>query len=104
MRRAARADANQTEIIKFLRELGASVQPLHTVGGGCPDLLVGRGGRNFLLEVKDGTKSASRQILTPDQGAWRAAWSGQYAVVTSKEDCLSVLGMSIDPDGFRLTG
>ena len=42
MRRAARTDANQAEIVAALRGVGASVQPLHAVGQGCPDLLVGK--------------------------------------------------------------
>ena len=55
--RAAKVDKNQTEIVEAFRKLGFSVQHLHTVGGGVPDLLVGRGGINLLVEVKDGGKS-----------------------------------------------
>ena len=49
--RVAKVDANQAAIVKVLRQMGASVQPLHTVGQGTPDLLVGIQGRNYLLEV-----------------------------------------------------
>ena len=52
MRRAAKIDANQTEIVKALRQVGASVQSLASTGKGCPDLLVGFRGVNWLLEVK----------------------------------------------------
>ena len=38
---AARVDANQPEIVKALRGVGATVQHLHKVGQGCPDLMVG---------------------------------------------------------------
>jgi DNA-binding NarL/FixJ family response regulator len=41
MHRAAKVDANQTEITAALRQMGATVQHIHTVGKGCPDLLVG---------------------------------------------------------------
>ena len=41
MRRAAAVDANQTAIIRALRKAGVSVQPLHTVGQGCPDIIAG---------------------------------------------------------------
>jgi hypothetical protein len=56
MRRAARTDSNQTEIVATLRSLGCSVQMLHAVGAGCPDLLIGIDGQNLLLEIKDGSK------------------------------------------------
>jgi len=38
--KAARTDANQSEIVAGLRAIGATVQPLHAVGKGCPDLMV----------------------------------------------------------------
>ena len=61
MRRASRTDRNQNEIIDALRKAGASVQPLHTVHDGVPDLLVGFQGRNFLMEIKDWQKSRLAQ-------------------------------------------
>jgi hypothetical protein len=81
--RAAKTDANQSEIVKALRKMGATVQPLHTVGQGTPDLLVGIQGRNFLLEVKDGNKPPSAQKLTADQVEWHGGWRGQVEVVNS---------------------
>ena len=87
MRRAARVDRNQKEIVEHLRKKGATVQPLHTVGRGCPDLLVGYAGTNYLIEVKDGDKPASQRKLTPDEDAWHYMWMGQVAVVTCPWDC-----------------
>jgi hypothetical protein len=63
MRRAAKVDANQTEIVQALRQIGAVVQSLAAVGNGCPDLLVGYRNRLFLLELKDGNKPPSAQKL-----------------------------------------
>lgn len=83
MRRAAKVDANQTEVVKALRKIGATVQPLHTVGRGCPDLLVGWRQKNFLFEVKDGNKPPSARELTPDEKRWIADWRGPVFVVTS---------------------
>jgi hypothetical protein len=60
VRRAAKVDANQREVVAALRGAGASVQLLHAVGEGCPDLLVGYKGLTMLLEVKDGSKAAER--------------------------------------------
>jgi len=91
MRRAAKVDRNQAEIVAALRAHGASVQPLHTVGQGCPDLLVGFDGQNFLLEIKDGQKIPSKQRLTPDQVEWHSAWGGAVAVAKDTADALAIV-------------
>lgn len=88
MRTKSRVDANQEEIIQALRSAYASVQPLHTVGNGVPDLLVGYRGRNFLFEIKDGNKFPSHQKLTPHQEKWHLEWRGQVIVVNSVKDAL----------------
>ena len=76
MRRAARTDSNQEEIVKALRAVGASVESLAAVGHGVPDLLVGYQGKTILMEVKDGEKPPSQRKLTPDQGKWHYEWNG----------------------------
>ena len=92
MRRAARVDANQTEIVKALRQVGASVQSLAATGKGVPDLLVGFRGKNLLLEVKDGGKVKSARKLTSDQVEWHQGWRGHVAVVESVEQAIKILG------------
>ena len=92
MRQAARIDANQPDIIKALRSVGASVQPLHTVGAGCVDLAVGFRGANYLLEVKDGRQPPSKRRLTPDEEKWHAEWRGHVAVVNSVDEALQEIG------------
>ncbi len=85
-------DANQAQIVDALRSCGASVQPLHMVGGGVPDLLVGYRNRTALIEVKDGSQPPSKRQLTPDQLDWHAAWrGGTLAVVCDVESALRVL-------------
>lgn len=91
MRRAAKVDANQADIVAALRKIGASVQPLHAVGSGCPDLLVGWRGMTSLLEVKDGSKPPSARKLTPDQVEWHANWRGQVAVVETIEQAIEAI-------------
>lgn len=91
MRRAAKVDANQAEIVKALRQVGASVQSLASTGKGCPDLLVGIRGLNFLIEVKDGAKPESDRKLTPDQVVWHQTWRGRVYVVESVEQALEVI-------------
>jgi hypothetical protein len=89
--RAAKIDANQPEIVKALRTVGASVCHLHAVGRGCPDLAVGFHGINYFLEIKDGEKVPSAQALTPDQITWHQEWRGQVVVVNSVESALKAI-------------
>ena len=91
MRRAAKVDANQTEIVKALRQVGASVQSLAATGKGCPDLLVGFRGKNLLLEVKDGGKVKSARKLTEDQVVWHQTWRGKVYIVESVDQALNLL-------------
>ena len=69
------------------------MQPLHTVGKGCPDLLCGVRGTNLLIEIKDGQKVPSARKLTPDEAAWHQSWRGQVAIVESVDDALRLVGL-----------
>lgn len=91
MRRAANIDANQPDIVSAVRKVGASVQALHTVGKGCPDLLVGYRGVNMVWEVKDGSKPPCRRTLTEDEVEWHAKWRGRVTIVESVGQALSIL-------------
>lgn len=92
MRRAAKVDANQSAIVQALRAIGASVQPLHMVGQGCPDLVAGYLGKTVWLEIKDGSKPPSARTLTPDQREWIAGWrGGQVWVVHSVEQAIEAV-------------
>lgn len=94
MRRAAKIDANQVEVVKALRAAGATVQSLAAVGDGVPDLLVGINGRTALIEVKDGAKVPSKQRHTEAQSAWHSAWrGGTLATVSSVDAALRVLAV-----------
>lgn len=93
MRRAARVDDNQREIVEELRRVGCSVWSLAGVGKGFPDLAVGFRGRNLFLEVKDGSKPPCKRRLTPDEEAFHASWRGHVAVVESVEDALKIVGV-----------
>ena len=88
MRRAAKVDANQADIVKGLRRIGCSVLPLHAVGQGCPDLLVARSGNTMLMEIKDGNKPPSQRKLTPDQEAFHERWHGGIATVCNLEEAI----------------
>jgi len=99
MRRAAKVDDNQADVVKRFRAHGFSVEPLHAVGGGVPDLLIGYGGFNYLIEVKDGAKPPSQRKLTKDQIKWHGAWAGQVAIIETLEQvdefCKKILDLAI---------
>ncbi len=78
--RAKNVDANQPAIVAALRAAGATVQHLHEVGEGCPDLLIGFHGRNYLVEVKNAEAGGS---LNAEQVKWHRSWRGHVAVFTS---------------------
>lgn len=92
---AAKVDDNQHEIIATLRQVGAEVLDLSRVGKGCPDLLVGFRGQNFLLEVKRPKAKGQRAgTTTTAQDAFFLRWHGrgQYAIVRSPNEALHAVG------------
>jgi len=87
MRRAARNDDNQQEIVDALRACGFLVWILDEP---CDLLVHGprMGAFVRLLEVKDGTKSPSKRKLTPKQARSRAeGWP--IAVVETVDEALA---------------
>ena len=100
-RKAPRRDDNHAEIVRVLREAGASVVSLSAPG--CPDLLVGLvrpdGTRvNVLVEVKRpaGKRGGtSHSKLNEAQEAFRAKWRGDRPwVVRTPIEALALLGYS----------
>lgn len=84
--RRAKTDSNQREIVRTFRDLGCSVESLHRVGGGVPDLLIGFRGRNYLVEVKMGKNS-----LNDLQREWVSGWRGTVYLCTSAEDAMRLV-------------
>lgn len=84
MRRAARVDVNQKQIVDALIRCGATVWVI-----GLPvDLLVGINGRTFLMEVKAGKKKK----FTPLQTDFMARWKGAEVFrVESVSDALNII-------------
>ena len=68
-RRNAKRDANEPEIIAFLKAAGASVERLSTKG--LPDLLIGYRQKTYLVEVKGEGKK-----LNANQVDFVAGWKG----------------------------
>ena len=94
MRRAARADKNQTAVIDALKRCGVSVEVI----GKPVDLLVCCRGETSLVEVKnpDRTSNQPQSRWTKDQVDFIGRWPGKIHVVTSPEEAVAaVLGKEV---------
>lgn len=89
VRHRPRLDATQRAIVAALRRVGCTVQSLASVGGGCPDLLVGAYGRTILMECKS-PKSKPNAF----QQSWFRRWrGGDLSVVFDAETALAAVGV-----------
>ena len=93
MRRAAKVDDNQAEIVKALRKAGVVVTPMHQLGKGVADLLCSYRQVWTVLEVKDGSKPPSARRLTPDEVRWIAEQHAPVFIVTSPLEAVNLLQM-----------
>ncbi len=86
MRRAAKVDGNQPEIVAFVRANGWSAQSLAMVGKGCPDVLIGKRWLHAILEIK-----LPGEGLNDQQKDWHGRWNGEVHMVESVSDAALVL-------------
>lgn len=95
MRRAARRDANEGDIIKAMRKAGAFVKVINDEGAF--DLLVGYTGTSgrfytLLLEIKDGSKPPSARRLTDAEQKFHDEWPGDNLhIINSVQEALDLL-------------
>jgi Holliday junction resolvase len=86
----ARIDTNHKEIVKALREAGATVVSLAAMKHGCPDILVGYQNETILMEIKKDSKAK----FTPDQLEFMGKWKGgAISRVDSVEAAIRALGI-----------
>lgn len=105
MRFRARVDDNQNEVVSQLKQIyGLSVRVTSMVGAGFPDLVLGWRGKNYLIELKDGKKSASRKKLTELESKMKDTWFGQFDVCENIEDIFRVLGINYLPGYIQTRG
>ena len=78
MRRAAKRDVSEPEIVTTLRDAGFSVHPISQTG--LPDLLCGFRRRTFLVEVKSSDKGYGKG-LNPNQQRFADRWAGVPIVI-----------------------
>lgn len=97
-RLAGRTDANQTEIVTGLRKsnLAISVAITSGLGGGFGDIVVGFRGKNYIIEIKDGSKPPSKRKLTKAEKDFHDGWRGQVDVAKSLDDVLAIVGVTQD--------
>ena len=87
---AARVDRNQALIIEVLLRSGCDVLYIRRP----VDLLVGRAGKNYLLEIKmPKSKGENGGRLTPEQERFFGDWRGQAVVVETPTDALRAVGL-----------
>ena len=90
MRRAARRDDNEQDIIKAMRAEGAYVKQINDEG--LFDLLVSHRGETLLIEVKDGAKPPSARRLTDAEQKFHDEWPGDNLyIVNSVEEAIALL-------------
>lgn len=94
MRRAAKVDDNQAEIVQALRAAGIWCHSTAALGDGFPDLLVWRHGWH-LFELKNGRAIPSKRRLTPREEAFIGCCPGPIHVVLCAEDVFKVLGLTL---------
>jgi Holliday junction resolvase len=90
MRRAAKVDSNQKDIVKALLDVGASVLSIAQVGNNAPDIIAGFRGVDTMMEIKRDHKAK----LKPGQVEFAASWRGKPVVrVNCVDDALRALGL-----------
>lgn len=92
LRRAAKVDANQPEIVEALRKAGARVAITSAVGEGFPDLVVGYRGHVYPIEIKDGALPLSARRLTPEQVRFHREWAGHCWLANNVDEALQIIG------------
>ena len=95
LRKAARQDSNQKEIVNFLRDIpGVTVELNHN------DFLLGYKSRTYWFELKnperklkDGTIKES--AIRPEQIRLQQNFTGHYKVVSSIKEILDEIGINV---------
>lgn len=93
MRRSAKVDSNQPEIVKALRNIGAFVLVTSQLKNAF-DVLVGYHGKLYIIEIKDGNKPPSQRKLTEGELKCKQGFesvSVPYHVVNSVDEAIELI-------------
>ena len=83
MRRRAKVDSNQAEIVARFRHHGATVLHVHQIPDGALDLVIGYGGIDVRIEIKPNSQAK----LTSAEARTFQYWKGRPPVIiTCVED------------------
>ena len=93
MRRAAKIDANQPEIVAFFEAAGAEVAYTFREKNLC-DFFVSYLKETAAVEVKDGAKPPSQRKLSKGEKKFKKRWerTGTYAEIHNIEQARELLG------------
>ena len=86
-RYAMKRDENEEEIVLALESCGCTVHRLDSP----VDLLVGRGKRNILIEVKNPNKPKADRQKTEAQRTFFSEWQGQVAIVETIDQAIELV-------------
>lgn len=81
MRRAAKRDTSEEEVVQALEAIGFAVERLSAEG--MPDLLMSKAGRWYVAEVKTGKRG-----LTPAQVRMHQAARADIPILRNREDAI----------------
>jgi len=93
MRRKAKRDVNEGEIVDGLRQIGATVGRINEED--YPDLIVGFRGVNYLIEIKppSGPRGGvSGRTLSTGQLKWAMEWRGQIDMARNLDEAMRIIG------------
>ncbi len=91
IRRAAKVDENQGDLVDKIRSMGVSVAITSGAHDGFTDLVIGFGGITVLVEVKDGSKEPARRKLTPQQVTFHQSFKGAITVIENEEQAIELV-------------
>lgn len=93
MRRVARIDENQKEIVEALRKFGAVVLHLHQLKN-CFDVLVFYAGHTYCIEIKNPAQPKSKQELTEGEQDFKQQIESvgvKYHIVKTVDDAIDTI-------------
>jgi len=94
MRRAARVDANQSEIVAALRKIGAVVLITSQLKN-LFDIIVCFDSKVYLVEIKDGDKPPSQRKLTSGELDCKELIESvgvEYHVINNTQEAMKLIG------------
>ena len=97
MRLRSKVDANQKQIVKVLRGMGAFVLMTHQIKNAF-DCIAFYKGHIFIIEIKDGSKYESQRRLTPGEYETMTSIVEQqcdYHIIESVDQAINLLNSTV---------